>query len=476
MAGNVKVGSADFDFRARTFFDGAGFRLLKEFEFTGWTLIGLPEGMTVARGMALAKNIPGLQSAEPDRAYRVNKTPNDPLFSSQYALSNVLAPSAWEYGTGSSNPVTIAILDTGVDGTHPDLSPKLTGQSQFFDPDNSSAQHANEPPTPSCNHATRAAGVAAASTDNGVGIAGMSWGAKLISLKVFNDSTCSGDCQDCRTDDATISAAIDYARINLPSTGKAVINMSLGSSGACSGPLQDAVNSAYAAGLLLVAASGNESSSVDSPANCVNVIPVGATDQADNLAPFSSYGAEMIRGGLMAPGVDLETTDVGGGYAYASGTSFSAPMVSGLAALIWSAKPDLSNAQVWERMKNSADDLGMPGADQYFGFGRINALKAMLLAVNNTYSDFKGALKSVPLPNPFRPKTDKTIIFTIPPELSAGNLELKIYTPDGELVKKLSGADWDGKNEAGFFAASGVYIFYLKTDKGSAKGKFAVIR
>jgi len=464
----------------------AGFRLLKEFEFTGWTLIGLPDGMTVARGIALAKNIPGLQAAEPDRAYRVNRTPNDTSLSSQYALlsgaGGVDALRAWSLETGSSNIVTVALIDTGIDGTHPDLSGKLIGPSQFFDPGDPPYAPSPDAPTPACNHATRAAGVAAASTDNGIGIAGMSWGAKLISLKVFNDNDCTPDCDDknglnsCGTHDATIIAAIDYARDNLLSTGKVIINMSLGSPGACGGPLQGAIDWAHTAGLLLVAASGNESSSVDSPANCDHVIPVGATDSGDNLAYFSNYGSAMTAGGLMAPGVSLLTTDLSGGYAYASGTSFSAPMVSGLAALIWSARPSLINDQVWDVMKNSADDLGPMGADVQYGRGRINAFNAIQYALSGTFTDFHGKYKAYAYPNPFRPKTDHLVTFTIPTDVLGNNPELKIYTQEGELVKKLSSPGWDGKTEAGFSAASGVYIFYLKTDKGSAKGKFAVLR
>jgi len=456
---------------------GAGFRLLKEFEFTGWTLIGLPDGMTVASGLALAKNIAGLQSAEPDRAYRVNRIPNDPSFLSQYALYNVDATHAWNYETGSSNTVTVALIDTGIDGSHPDLSGKLAGQSQFFDP-NTHTQISNEPPTPACNHATHAAGIAAAATDNGIGIAGMSWGAKLLSLKVFDDNDCAADCLngECVTDDATILAAINYATTQT-GIGRVIVNISLGTPGeSCSSALQAAVNSAYVAGLLLVAASGNESSSVASPANCAYVIPVGATDQGDNLASFSNYGGEMTNRGLTAPGESLLTTDISGAYAYASGTSFSAPMVSGLAALIWSARPSITNTQVWDVMKNSADDLGLPGADRYFGFGRINAFKAMQLAVEGTFTDFQGNYKAYAYPNPFRPKTDRLVAFTIPTDVLGSNPEIKIYTQEGELVKKLSSPWWDGKNEAGFLVASGVYIFYLKTDKGRAKGKFAVIR
>jgi len=455
----------------------AGFSLLKEFESIGWTLISLPDGMTVASALALAKNIPVLQDAEPDRAYRVKKTPNDPLFSSQYALSRVQAASAWEYDTGSSNTVTVAVLDTGIDGTHPELSGKLIGVSQFFDPNAPYAQSANQPPTPACNHATRASGVAAASTDNNNGIAGMSWGAKLISLKVFSDADCPDDCYDadCATDDPQIIDAIDYARLSL--SGNVVINMSLGSPYFCSPALQTAINQAYSTNrMLLVAASGNESSLVDSPANCTNVVPVGATDEWDNLASFSNYGPEMTQRGLTAPGVGLLTTDLSGGYATASGTSFSAPMVSGLAALIWSVKPSLTNGQVWDVMKNSADDLGLMGADAQYGFGRINASHAMQYALTNTFSDFLGKYKAYAYPNPFRPKTDHMVTFTVPTDVSGGNPEIRIYTQEGELVKKLTSPAWDGKNETGFSVASGVYIFYLKTDKGNAKGKFAVIR
>ena len=464
----------------------AGFSILREFSFTGWTLVGLPEGVTVANGLALVKNMPGVEDAEPDRAYRVKRTPDDPLLSAQYALLRVQAASAWEYQTGSSGTVNIAVIDTGIDGTHLELSGKLTGVSQFFDPNSPYAQSSDQPPTPACNHATRVAGVAASSSDNGAGIAGMSWGAKLISLKVFSDADCTADCDNesggqCATEDATIAQAIDYATNN-PLPGKTIINMSLGEANGypCSAILQDAVNSAYAAGLLLVAAAGNEASSfVDAPARCEKVVPVGATNDWDNRAYFSNYGPEMTERGLSAPGVGLLTTDLNNGYTpypYASGTSFAAPMVSGLAALVWSAKPDLSPGQVWDVMKNSADDLGLPGADRYFGFGRINAFNSVQYALNGTFVDFLGKYKAYAYPNPFRPGADHMVTFTIPNKLLGEDTELRIYTQEGELVRKLSSPGWDGKNSAGFPVASGVYIFHLKTDKGSAKGKFAVTR
>jgi len=202
---------------------------------------------------------------------------------------------------------------------------------------------------------------------------------------------------------------------------------------------------------------------------------VGATDEWDNRASFSNYGPEMTQRGLTAPGVGLLTTDPGG-YATASGTSFSAPMVSGLAALIWSVKPSLTNGQVWDVMKKSADDLGLMGADAQYGFGRINAFNAIQYALNGTFTDFPGKYKAYAYPNPFRPKTDHLVTFTIPADVLGGNPEIKIYTQEGELVKKLTNPAWDGKNEAGFSVASGVYIFHLKTDKGNAKGKFALLR
>ncbi|HNW43646.1 MAG TPA: S8 family peptidase [Elusimicrobiales bacterium] len=458
----------------------AGFTVRNYFAGLDWAAVELPRGLSVAGGLALLKNIPVVAEAAPDRVFRPTRTSSDPFLGTQYALSRIQAFGAWEYGTGSDD-VVIAVIDTGIDGSHPELSGKLAGTSKAFDPGNVAPPAADQPPTPACNHATRAAGAAAASSNNSVGIAGVSWGAKLLSLKVFAYADCNPACSQssCGTTETTIAAAIDEARSQQPALGKVVINMSLGAGGACSGVLQTAVSNAVANGkVLLFAASGNAGSgSVDSPANCTGVVAVGATDNADSLASFSNAGTVMLTRGLTAPGVEVYTTDVGGAYASATGTSFAAPLAAGLAALLWSAKPAASPADIENFIFDSADDLGDAGPDREFGRGRINALKAMSLAVgDNSAMKFKGNNKAIAYPNPFRPKTQRLVSFTVPQALVGGNTEVKIYTAEGEQVRKLDGLAWDGKNELGAVMASGIYLFKVKTDKDIAAGKFALIR
>jgi hypothetical protein len=469
---------------AASFLQSSGFKLLGTFERFNWSVVGLPDGMSVASGLNVLKNLPQVEWAEPNSVFRAKKVPNDTYVGRQYALAQVQAFGAWEFETGLSSRTTVAFVDTGIDGSHPELSGKvLTAQSASFNPD-TGAPSVSDPLKPACDHATRAAGVAAASADNSLGVAGMSWGAKLLSLKVFADSDCTPDCSDkaglnsCGTTEVAIAAAINdvISLHNSGATGKIIVNISLGSSGSCSDPLKLAINSAVSSGLILFAAAGNEGIGyIDSPASCPGVYAVGATDSQDKLASFSNSDTIMMTSGITAPGVELYTTDISSGYASASGTSFSSPMAAGLAALIWSAKPSYSAVQVWNTIKNSADDLGDPGPDRDFGWGRINALKALRLAVTGT-SQFPGTSKAVAYPNPFRPKSQRLLTFTVPADLTGSGVEVKVYTSEGELVKKLDGLAWDGRNAAGAPVASGVYLFRIKTDKDAAVGRFALIR
>lgn len=466
----------------------AGFPLKRSFEPLGWWLVSLPEGMSVAVGLDALKALPQVEKAEPNKVYRVKRAPNDVYASSQYALAKVQAYGAWEYETGASSRVTVAVIDTGIDGTHPELSGKLTGTSKKFNPDNGNFLANEAVPSPACNHATRAAGVAAAASDNSAGVAGMSWGARLLSLKVFEETDCEPDCGDeagyasCSTTNAAIAAAIqDSVPLhNTAQIGKLVINISLGcpvaTCGSCGGVLQTAVTNAAAAGIMIFAAAGNAGGSlIDSPADCTGVYAVGATDIQDKLAYFSNVDNLMTAKGLAAPGVDLYTTDAGGGYASATGTSFASPLAAGLAALVWSANPANTGAQVFDVIKNSADDLGAPGPDRYYGWGRINAYRAVCSVV--PCRAYAAAEKKVSAyPNPFRPASHHLLAFKTAPGFDTSGIEVRIYTSEGELVKKLPGLAWDGRNAAGAPAASGVYLFSVKTDSGAATGKFALIR
>jgi len=468
---------------------GAGFGIVNSFERFGLYAVRLPGGMAVSSGLSLLKAMPQVEAAEPNGAYRVKRAPNDIYAARQYALAKVQAFGAWEYETGSSSRVTVAVIDTGIDATHPELSGKLVGTSRAFTPNAAATPSNDQPPTAACNHATRVAGVAAAASDNSAGVAGMSWGARLISMRVFLDSDCDENCCDgtthdcyisaCGTHEAAIAAAVSelIPQHDTPALGKVVINISLGSAGgSCSLGLQSAVNAASGAGLLIFAATGNGGATVmDSPANCNNVYPVGATDVQDNLASFSNKDLLMISRGLSAPGVDIYTTDLNSRYASASGTSFASPMAAGLAALVWSAKPTNMATDVFDALKNSADDLGPAGPDWGYGFGRINAYKA-ICRVASCPSYTAGEKKASAYPNPFRPASHRLLAFKTAAGLDTAGLEIKIYTQEGELVKKLTGLAWDGKNEAGLMVASGVYLFRVKTDSDEATGKFALIR
>ncbi len=475
----------------------AGIKIIEDLEFNGWILAGLPEGMSVKSGIDKLAGVSGISAAEPNHIYKPLKVPNDPLVPMQYALGQIGAFSAWEYEVGISCRVTIAVVDTGIDGSHPELSGKLTGISQFFNAGRSD----NNPPTPACNHATHVAGIAAASADNSAQIAGISWGAGLISLKVFRDSDCNpaGDCPEigCETTDNIIVNAMNYAASlhNSTAAGKIIINLSLGESGtACSSLVQDAVSSAAAAGVVIVAAAGNDGSYVNSPANCIGVIPVGATDSNDEVASFSSRGSELAERGVAAPGVNILTTDISSGVAYDDGTSFASPMVAGLAALIISARPEYTPSQVRYILRNSADDLGTAGPDNIYGAGRINAFRALRISAKDAFTKapdlenststaragiqdvFKGDEKPIAYPNPFRVSSHKRVEFAFPISIQSSGLEIKIYTMQGELVRSLHSKSWDGKNEYGQFVASGIYIFRIKSDTGSGKGRIAVIR
>ncbi len=455
----------------------------------GWHLIHLTAGQSVASALPMLRALPGVAAADPSRVYSALRTPNDPSVNSQYALAQVSAFAGWEYEVGGSSRVTIGVIDTGIDGTHPDLTAKLENTiSRAFNP-NTGAMTSNNPPTPACNHATRVSGVAAASTDNGTQVAGMSWSAQLLSLKVFTDASCpSVGCGDagCLADDPGIIQAISYATTvaNTAAYGRIVLNLSLGGTGACPNAVQTSITDAINKGVVIVAAAGNDGGAVNNPGNCAGVIPVGATDSNNAIAAFSSRGAELASNGLVAPGVSLLTTDQGGGSASATGTSFAAPMVSGLAALILSARPTFTVAQVSAALRGGADSIGVAsygvaGAGTLgntAGAGRMNAYRSMRLAVKGTLAGFDGEEKPIAFPNPFKPSQIGTVAFAIPPSLQGGQLSIKIYTLDGTFVRTVTGLSWDGKNTEGRPVASGTYVFAVTTSAGSGRGRLSVLR
>lgn len=291
-------------------------------------------------------------------AHTASVTPNDPDFSAQWHLTTISAPAAWSVTTGSAS-IVVAVIDSGVDGTHPDLSAKLVPGWNFV---NNTSNTSDD-----LGHGTAVAGTVAAATNNGIGVAGVAWSTMIMPLVVVDSN-----------DSATYSnmaAAIQYAADH----GARVINLSVGGSSASS-TLQNAVNYAWSKGATIFAAAMNNSNSTpEYPAACTNAIAVSATDTNDALASFSDYGTWIT---LSAPGNYILTTNSGGGYGYWYGTSFASPIAAGVAALALAVNPSMTNSTLLTLLERNSDDLGPAGYDTSFGWGRVNAYKAVTAAQN----------------------------------------------------------------------------------------------
>ncbi|MFA5866608.1 MAG: S8 family peptidase [Actinomycetota bacterium] len=302
---------------------------------------------------------PAVEYAEPDYRRSVSITsPNDTYYYSyQWNMPKTRTDYAWDIQRGSSG-VVIAIVDTGVSLTHPDFAGKLVAGYDFVagDPD----------PTDENGHGTHVAGIAAANTNNGIGVAGMSWYSRIMPMRVLD---ASGNGYD-----SDIANGITWAADH----GAKVINMSLGGPSSYPQTLQNAVNYAYARGVTIVAASGNNpTGEITYPAACSNVIGVAATDSTDNRASFSNYGSFVD---VAAPGVSIASTYWSAGantYGTGSGTSMASPHVAGLASLVLAQYPSATLDQVEAAIETTAVDLGTPGPDNYYGYGRIDSYAAL---------------------------------------------------------------------------------------------------
>jgi len=293
------------------------------------------------------------------RAYAPIVYPNDPYFDQQWGLEAVDAPRAWGLSRGSSS-VVIAVVDSGIDLDHPDLATKVRTDIDW------DFVNGDDVADDDHGHGTHVAGITAAATDNGVGVAGMGWEATLLPLKVLDSAGYgSGDA---------LADAIVYAADN----GASVINMSLGGDAPCPQAIQDAVDYAYQRGVVLVAAAGNHGGDVPNaelfPANCTHVLGVAAINSDGSIASYSNYGGHVS---VAAPGTSIYSTWMGGGYGYMSGTSMATPHVSGLAALVRAYYPTYTPDQVASAILDNAEDIGPAGRDPYAGCGLIDAYAAL---------------------------------------------------------------------------------------------------
>ncbi len=308
-------------------------------------------------------------------------TPNDPDYPNEYFIPRIAANDAWCWTKGEN--IKIAVLDVAIQADHPDLAANMlpgydpTGQPFGYD-----------------RHGTWVAGVAAAKGDNAIGIAGTAFNAKIIPIRIGYKPTNDPNSDVFLASDSNIVNCINQAWNNL---GADILINSFGL-GSPSSAVDSAYNSAMGSGrsnkgCIVVASTGNENSTnVGYPARLTNVIAIGASSPYDARAYFSNYGNDLD---FVAPGESIRTTAVGSTYSYSDGTSFSCPMVAGVAALLLSVNPDLTRDNLYRLLVTSCDKVGgytygnIKPYDTWnneMGYGRINAFRAVSAVLQGIYS------------------------------------------------------------------------------------------
>jgi thermitase len=310
--------------------------------------------------------IPKAEGPQPKVA-ATGKQPNDPMFAQQWHLAKVGALQAWDKTRGDGRLI-VAVVDTGVDYDHPDLKGKVIKGG------NHTKEGPKNDPKDGQGHGTHVAGIIAAAADNGIGVAGIAPGVTILAEKVLA-SNGSGSL-------FSIAAGIRHAVVN----GAKIVNLSLGGP-AANDPISAGVGAwAVKKGTLLIAAAGNSNDAVGTPARYADYyMAVAASDETDGKAKFSCFGPELS---VSSPGTKILATtptykvplnDHGypQNYAALNGTSMATPLTAGIAALVWSANPGWTWQQVRRHIETTSVDLGAPGKDDLFGFGRVNAAAAL---------------------------------------------------------------------------------------------------
>lgn len=389
--------------------DAIGARTVARAPSLAAELLELPPDVSIEDAIAELSDRPDVAYVEPNVRLRASGTPNDPWFGNQsWYMELIGATSAWDRQVGSPE-VVVAVIDTGVDLDHEDLAARLwvnaaetpndgidndgngciddvNGCNFVASASNNNCGYTTAVPNAlvedDAGHGTQVAGVLGAAGSNGTGLAGMAWNVRLMVVKGM-------DCAEGGTA-FDVAGAVDYAAAN----GARIINLSLG------GPndstmLTEAIDRATAKGVLVVAAGGNANTSlVDYPARLPNVLGVGASGgqvSGSSAAPFTSWGPGID---VAAPGVDIVTSRRGNVYGTTSGTSFSTPLVSGLAALVLSQNPSLSGSEARTLISATAEDLPDGDRPGWDGAGQIRAN----VALEHVPSTFTGSIAVDGLP------------------------------------------------------------------------------
>lgn len=302
---------------------------------------------------------PQLKFAELDRKVKSTLAVNDPYVGSEWHLGTIGASAAWDFALGAG--VTVAILDSGIDSSHPDLAGQLVPGWNFVDNNSNTADV--------YGHGTAVAGTVAATSNNGIGVAGVSSSAKIMPVRV-SDSTGWATY-------SALAQGITYAADH----GARIANLSFQGPTASSSVVSAAQYMKDKNGLVFISAGNAGTQENYTPTT--SAILVSATNSTDVLASFSSWGNYVS---LAAPGDGIYTTHTGGSYWSCWGTSFSSPVAAAVGALVMSAKPGLTSAQVESILFSTAADLGASGRDPQYGYGRVNAYAAVKAALGSTAS------------------------------------------------------------------------------------------
>ena len=374
---------------------------------------------------------PDVEYAEVDRLIPAAGVTNDPMSGSEWHLTTIGAPLAWTYSTGAG--ITIAILDTGVDGTHPDLASNMVPGWNFYD-NNSDTHDAN-------GHGTTVAGAAAAATNNSIGVASVAGGAKIMPIRIADPNAYALW--------STVAQGITYAADH----GARVVNLSY-EGASSSSTIQQAASYLRSKGGVLFVAAGN-TGALDNTAKTDLMMVVAATLSDDTHASWSTYGSFVD---ISAPGYNIISTAPGGAYWYCWGTSLATPIVAGTAALILSKRPDFTSAQVDAILKSSATDLGTAGADVYFGAGRVNAAAALQQAAGAPSSSTADTTKpTVAIASPTGGTVAGTVTISVnaTDNVAVSRVELRV---NGALIGTDTASPWQFAWNSGSVANGSVSV------------------
>ncbi|HUP79453.1 MAG TPA: S8 family serine peptidase, partial [Pirellula sp.] len=381
-----------------------GLQLIKSFDFIKAKLVRTQPGTDLIAKVSQLGQLTEVRYANPDYVNNVEAIPNDPLFVQQWHYDNqgqtggtidadIDMPEAWNTTTGS-NQTVIAIIDTGVDYTHPDLAANMwrnPGEIAGDGLDNDGNGYVDDifgidpgegdtNPFDNFGHGTHVAGTTAAVGNNGIGVTGVNWNAKIMAIKVSDASI--------GLPDSAIIEGLNYLVTMKTIYGINIVvsNNSYGG-GSFSQAAMDAIAASIGAGIVYVAAAGNDGTNEDFvpsyPASypLTGIISVAATDDRDQLASFSSFGPTTID--IAAPGVNVLSTTLGGGYGLNSGTSMASPHVAGVVALLAGFSPNATVDQLISAILLGADPLSNLTGTSVSG-ARLNASKSLSLLGSGT--------------------------------------------------------------------------------------------